>query len=90
MVGSIIIVLLNLIGVKFKNLSFFNIFSKIFITLILLSFLYYAYDTLSRSGKSFSELISGFYEWAIYLAFYFLIISIIGSAIFTFFKQKKQ
>lgn len=87
-VSSMIIILLNLIGFKLK-FNFLNVFSRIFMSLILLSFLYYSYITLSRNSKSFIDLISGYYEWVIYLAFYFLIIGVIGSAIVPYFKAKK-
>ena len=88
-VSTLLVLLLNIIGYRPRNLYQYGIFSKFFIALILASFLYYLYDTLSRVSRSFTELISGFYEWAIYLAFYFLIISLIGSVIFISFRKSK-
>lgn len=86
-VVTLLTVLLQLVGYKPIKLNQFNVFSKIFMLLMLVSFAYYLYDTLSRSSKGFTELIQGFYSWAIYLAFYFLIISLIGTALFAVFKK---
>jgi len=85
--STLLIVILNIIGYRHEKLHQYSVFSKIFVVLMLSSFAYYLYDTLSRSSKSFTELIQGFYDWDIYLAFYFLIISFVGTVIFIFFKK---
>ncbi|UGU18152.1 hypothetical protein LS482_09755 [Sinomicrobium kalidii] len=88
LVSTLLVVILNVVGYKHERIHQYGIFSKIFVSLMIASFIYYLYDALPRSNKGFIELAQGFYEWAIYLAFYFLIISLIGTALFIFFKKQ--
>lgn len=88
LVSTLLVVILNIVGYKPERIYQYSVFSKIFVSLMIASFVYYIYDALSRSNKGFIELLQGFYEWAIYLAFYFLIISLIGTVLFIFFKKQ--
>ena len=81
-ISTFIVVLAKIFGYRRANLYSFNIFSGLFVFLTLAAFGYYLVNVLAGSDKSFFELIKGFYDWNIYIAFYFLIISLIGTFIY--------
>ncbi len=91
LISTALIVLFNLIGFNLRGVYWFKIFSIVFISFTLGSFIYYLYQTYSISNSYiFFEVIKGFYYWAVFLTFYTTIISFIIMAIYYLYQKNKQ
>ena len=79
--GSFMITVFGVFLQTPKALVWFSIFGKTFLIFILFSFFYYLFEPVSGNDKGLVRLIYDFYEWAVYLAFYFFIVGIIVASI---------
>ena len=78
LISSFIVITCSLVGFDTKKIYWFRIFSSIFLSLISVAFIYYLYYTHSISDSyTLYEVIINFYSWAVFLAFYILLSSII-------------
>lgn len=92
----IIIVAIGIVLLK-KFLNINNsliLFSKVFLTLLLLAYLCYNYllfankeNEITNYFKDFMKINTSFYYWVYYIAFFFVLVSVLSSVIQKFLKK---